>query len=131
MEVENPEVKEIKLAEEKNGTMKGRILDSLKIKWVYFRNKIMSLVACTTNTGVNNNNVNINKEEPKEKEVVEDATRVPEEQEQQQPQEHQEVVEETVSEPSPEVTAAADDALPLPVATPVVVEEPITLNERI
>jgi len=117
MEVENPEVKEIKLAEEKNVSMKERILDSLKTKWGYFRNKIMSLVACTTNTGVNNKNVNIDKEEPKEKEFVEDVTRGPEKQE----------VPPVVSEPAPEVVVEES----LPVATPVVVEQPITLDERI
>jgi hypothetical protein len=125
MEVENPEVKEIKLAEEKNVSMKEGILDSLKTKWGYFRNKIMSLVACTTNTGVNNKNVNIDKEEPKEKELVKETTIVEE------PQQPQEVVEESFSEASPDVAVTEDALPPLPVASPVVVEEPITLDERI
>ena len=98
MEVENPEVKEIKLDEETNVTMKDRILDSLKNKWSYFRNKLLSLVACTTNTGVNNNNVN-NVKEPL---VLEEKSEVS-------------LVEQPLSEPAPEVAVIES----LPVATPV------------
>jgi len=127
------------LAEETNVTKKPRILDSLKNKWHYFHNKFMNLVACTTNTGGNNNIKEsiITHEEQEHTLVVETNVdhidTVIEEAPLQLPEEPvsqptPEVVnEEPVSEPTPEVVV--DEYLP--VAIPVVIEEPITLQDRI
>jgi len=107
---DNSEVEEIKLVEQdntKNVSITSKILDSLKNKWYYFHYKFMNLVACTINTGENINNVKeplVLEEEPEEPSV-------------------------SLAEPEPTPEVVAEESLPI--ATPVVVEQSITLDERI
>jgi len=122
---DNSEVEEIKLVEQdntKNVSITSKILDSLKNKWYYFHYKFMNLVACTINTGENINNVKeplVLEEEPEEPSVsLAEPEPTPEV-----------VVEQPVAEPEPTPEVVAEESLPI--ATPVVVEQSITLDERI
>lgn len=128
LNLKNSEVEEIKLDEETNVSMKSRILSSLKNTWYYFQNKFMNLLACTIKTGGNINNVKepLVVEEEREVPVVVDEPVAPIIEE---PVVELEAppCEQPVSMPSTEVVIEEY----LPIATPVVVEQPITIEERI